>query len=427
MNFEKLLAENKFAVERYVHFKISCFEDAEDIISETYLTAFKKFETLADEIKFKPWIITIAKNKCNDYYKKATHNIEFSECDFNQIASEQNQYGRTELSDVTEILLNLKDSYRRILYLYYFCDMSQDKISEILNIPIGTVKSRLYYAKQDFKKRYPAKSDLSKGDKNMSKLPLILSDYKIKQTDVPVFDVEWQELMGWLIIPKVGEKLTWAMYDFPERKQTQFVETEVIGEAEVHGIRGVEITAKEHNPIESEKIDNELLSERRFVAQLTDTHCRFLAESHRINGINKYYTFLDGEDFIKNWGFGKDNCGKETHISQKNIISRNKNTIITKTDEECMDIVGRYIVTIGNKEFDTVCVMDICSYDSGVATEQYIDRNGKTVLWRRFNADDWKFEKYNQKWSEKLPSNERIIINGKVFVHWYDCISDYIL
>lgn len=71
--------------------------------------------------------------------------------------------------------------------------------------------------------------------------------------------------------------------------------------------------------------------------------------------------------------------------------------------------------------------MDIETYDEGVVTEQYIDKNGKTVLWRRFNADDWKYDVYKQFWSEKLPKNETLLINDKKYIHWYDCISDYIL
>ncbi len=92
-----------------------------------------------------------------------------------------------------------------------------------------------------------------------------------------------------------------------------------------------------------------------------------------------------------------------------------------------MDIVGRYTVTIANQEFDTVCLMDIESYDTGVVTEQFIDKNGKTVLWRRFNTDDWAYDRFKIKWSEKLPDNEQILVDGKIYVHWYDCISDYIL
>ena len=84
-------------------------------------------------------------------------------------------------------------------------------------------------------------------------------------------------------------------------------------------------------------------------------------------------------------------------------------------------------LAIGGKIYDTVCVMDIQCFNDAVASEQYIDRNGRTVLWRRFNRDDWAVDRFGGKpWSEKLPDNERLTINGQTFVHWYDCVSDYI-
>ena len=92
-----------------------------------------------------------------------------------------------------------------------------------------------------------------------------------------------------------------------------------------------------------------------------------------------------------------------------------------------LDVVGRFYVTINGKEYDTVCLMDIETNHSGAVIEQYLDKNGRTVLWRRFNRDDWAYNRYKQKWSEKLPNNERITVNGEIYVHWYDCITDYIL
>ena len=72
--------------------------------------------------------------------------------------------------------------------------------------------------------------------------------------------------------------------------------------------------------------------------------------------------------------------------------------------------------------------MDIECYNDAVASEQYVDQNGRTVLWRRFNRDDWAIDRFGGKpWSEKFPDNERLTINGETYVHWYDCISDYIL
>lgn len=167
--------------------------------------------------------------------------------------------------------------------------------------------------------------------------------------------------------------------------------------------------------------------ERSFVAQLTDTHCRLLAESHTENGVKKYFTFLDGSDFLDNWGFGEENCGNDVHIAPKCDIIRNGNTLTAKNKEFLLDVTGRYTVTIAGKEYDTVCVTDCYTYIEGAMTEQFLDKNGKTVLWRRFNRDDWAFDKYGKKWTEMLPDNERLTVNGSTYVHWYDCITDYIL
>ncbi len=419
MVFEKLLCEHKSVIERYVYYRISNKDDADDIMQEIYMTAFQKFSTLKNINSFKAWIIEIAKNKCRDYYRSIAKSEELSFYNFLQTDFEQSRYGIAEQTDVFEVLSSLKMLDKEILYLFYYLELSQKEIANCLEIPVGTVKSRLYNAKQNFKEKYPYSASM-KGEKTMN-LPKNLPDYKIVKSDKEPFSVIWEELMGWLIIPNLNEKISWALYDFPERNCTEYVEMQVIGKAEVHGIEGVEIVATEHNQSTNKK------TKRCFVAQLTDTHCRILAESHIQNGINKYYTFLDGNDFIKNWGFGEENCGKEINIKNKNRISRNGNIIETDQKPYCMDIVGRYTVTIANQEFDTVCLMDIESYDTGVVTEQFIDKNGKTVLWRRFNTDDWAYDRFKIKWSEKLPDNEQILVDGKIYVHWYDCISDYIL
>ena len=76
---------------------------------------------------------------------------------------------------------------------------------------------------------------------------------------------------------------------------------------------------------------------------------------------------------------------------------------------------------------DTVCVMDIQCFNDGIASEQYLDKHGRTILWRRFNKNDWAYKRYGKLWTETLPQNEKLIINGETYVHWYDCITDYII
>ena len=184
----------------------------------------------------------------------------------------------------------------------------------------------------------------------------------------------------------------------------------------------VELTAREISCADEKKV-----TERTFVAQLTDTHCRYLAMFRDDRGVREYVTFLDGDAFLPNWGFGENNCGNETNLSPKGDIRR-EGAVVTGADKDfLLDIVGRYAVTIGGKRYDTICVMDIDTYNCGVVSEQFLDRNGRTVLWRRFNRDDWAIDRYKQRWSEQLPENERLTVNGNTYVHWYDCITDHIL
>lgn len=420
-NFENLLLKNKLAVERFVKFKISNISDAEDILQEIYLIAFKNFPQLNNRNSFKYWILGIARNKCNDYFRKKAKYFEIPIEELNELQLISTRFGYIENNIVNDVIETLADKDKQILYLFYWKELSQLEIARKLNIPIGTVKSRLYTAKQNFKRIYPTNTYIRKVDDVMNKLPDRLPDYKITPLSKTPFTVKCEELQGLSIIPKLGEKTTWGLYDFETKKCDEYSEVSVIGKAEVHGIEGVEIMSIQHD------IKNNCVNERAFVAQLTDTHCRYLSETHQENDVKKTITFLDGEVFMNNWGFGEDDCGNETELKPKGIINRIGKNITKTSDTEVLDVVGCFKIEIGEKSFDTVCVMELGHFNNAIAIEQYIDENGRTILWRRFNRDDWATKHYKRKWSEQLPNNEQLIINGETYVHWYDCITDYIL
>ena len=426
--FEKLLADVSSGVERFVRYRLPSQTDADDVLQEVYLSAYRSFSGLKNKDAFKPWIISIARNKCNDYFRARAAQMEISIEELSQQELSTGRLGLSVVHTVRETLDRLGDKDKQILYLYFWKELPQTEIATLLDIPVGTVKSRLHTAKQHFKSKYPYQTQKPKGEPVMQKLPEYIPDYSIERLDAEPFSVRWEELQGWMIVPRVGEKLTWGMYDFPERKRTEYTEMEVIGKAEVHGIEGVEIVAMQFDPADYYRTGALDRVERRFVAQLTDTHSRYLAESHMEDGVRKCYTFLDGEAFLNNWGFGEDNCGNEVDLHPKGLLHREGSCITGTIPREVVDVVGRYRVTIGGKSYDTVCVMDIECFNDAVASEQFVDQNGRTVLWRRFNRDDWAIERFGGKpWSEKLPDNERLTINGETYVHWYDCISDYIL
>ncbi len=419
--FEKLLQENLTVLQRYVNFKVGNKQDAEDIVQDVCLTATVKYGSLKKQSSYKSWLIGIAKHKINDYYRKKAKVLHIPLDSLSESSLGVSRMGISERNIVCDTLDTLGEKEKQVMYLYYFKNLDQGDISKRLGIPIGTVKSRLHYAKEKFKQYYPY-NQKAKGDDIMKNLPDILPEYKIKALNEPEFFVIFEELSNWFVIPRVGESIRWASYDMPDRNITQRVYSKVVSKAIIHGVEGVEI----QTGFESISGEYAETASRVFYAQLTDTHCRWLGESYvDKEGVRRMLTFLDGEDFMSDWGYGEDNCGSEVHLKPRKIITRDGDSIYISTDKNIIDIVGRYEIVINAKKYDTVCIVEY--FSNGVLSEHYVDRMGRTVLWRRFNKNDWANSRYGKLWTEMFPENQRLTVNGEIYVHWYDCISDYII
>lgn len=410
--WEQLYEANRGVLERYVYFHLPTREDGEDVLQETLLRAFRQFDTLRDKTKFQPWILRIAKNECAQFYRRRQNTVPLEEAPPSAVSL----WGRDIVREVHETLDSLPHTQRELLERVYLQGVPQKELARELAIPPGTVKSRLHAARQQFRAAYETEREIP-----MKQLPKLLPVYTITHTDAPPFAVTWEEMMGWFAVPRLGESCAWAMYDLPGRNRTEQYFLTATCRAAVHGIEGIEIFAKETTP------EGQLDTDRTFIVQLTDTHCRILSESHTEDGVKQHYTFLDADEFLPNWGFGEDNCGNEIHPVQKGSIRREGETITCEKIPSVLDVVGRYEVTINGKSYDTILVVDIENYNDGVMSETYLDKNGRTVLWRRFNADNWAMRRYGKPWTELLPHNERLFVNGTPYVHWYDCITDYIL
>jgi len=424
--FESLLASSRTAVDRWLKAHMGNCADAEDVLQETCLAAFQGFSGLQNKAFFLPWILGIARRKCADWYRtQAKSRIILMEH-----LPEQNAAGSDE-NAVNETLDMLPERDQLMLRLFYQEMLSQKQISKQLQIPEGTVKSRMSTARAHFRAAYPNPPG---GDTIMKEtsLPGFLPAYTIVWKNEAPFAVECEELTGWFMIPHLGEKLIWGMYDLPSRKLDVSYEMNVIGPASVHGLEGVAIRAKvlpPKNAIDGNDPMKDAVAastggqeEWTFIAQEKDGFTRFLSAEHIENGTRTLTTFLDGKAFMDNWGFGEDNCGTPVHRQAEGKILRSGTVITTTGEHSCMDIVGRCELTLDGKKYDTVCTMDLGMYEEGMVSEQYLDRDGHTVLWRRFNQDAWAMERYGKKWSELLPGNEQITINGQLYVHWYDCL-----
>ena len=126
--------------------------DAQDLVQETLFSALKNFHQLIDPAKSKSWMFSILRNLfLKDIQKtKKRAEIEFdSVCD--KLSDRQHPEGdflRAEVRNNIQVVLNtLEERLRVVLVKFYFDGLSYKEISELLNIPIGTVMSRIARAK----------------------------------------------------------------------------------------------------------------------------------------------------------------------------------------------------------------------------------------------------------------------------------------
>ena len=112
-------------------------EDIADAISETILACWENMQGLKDERFFKTWMTRILINKCNDIIRKRKY---FIDCDVSEEGYNDTGFENAEWK---EALNSISEKYRLVMVLYYIEGFSTGDISGLLDIPEGTVRSRL--------------------------------------------------------------------------------------------------------------------------------------------------------------------------------------------------------------------------------------------------------------------------------------------
>ena len=134
-------------------------EDAEDLIQETYLKAFKYYERFAEGTNFKAWLFKIMKNTFINSYRK--RKLQPPKVDFDEVqegleetlldqahaslADPESWLMSVEMdAEVREALLGLPHDYKMVVLLADLEGFAYKEIADILAVPVGTVMSRLY-------------------------------------------------------------------------------------------------------------------------------------------------------------------------------------------------------------------------------------------------------------------------------------------
>jgi RNA polymerase sigma-70 factor (ECF subfamily) len=121
-------------------------EGAWDVTQESWLGIIKGLRKLRDPADFRAWAYRITTNKSIDWIKKGRAVRLVSIEDIQDPPQKQKRE-----ADLKELLEKLDTRKRAVLSLYYFEQLSVPEIGAALNIPTGTVKSRLHNARKELK------------------------------------------------------------------------------------------------------------------------------------------------------------------------------------------------------------------------------------------------------------------------------------
>ncbi|MCR5803284.1 MAG: sigma-70 family RNA polymerase sigma factor [Clostridia bacterium] len=169
-------------------------DDAEDVVQDTFISFINSYSDMKDTSKVVPLLKKIAANKCLNRLKLSKtdtkdeeffENVEAVPEDFLPDSIVESEESRRIIMDIIENALS--DDIRRTLILFYFDEMSTKEIAKALDVPEGTVRRRLNFARNKIKKEVEKYEEENKTKLlGMAALPF-LSKLFIKEAEAVPF------------------------------------------------------------------------------------------------------------------------------------------------------------------------------------------------------------------------------------------------
>jgi RNA polymerase sigma-70 factor (ECF subfamily) len=160
--YDELVKRYQERIYATVYHMTSNHEDANDIAQEAFIKAFQALKSFRGGSSFYTWLYRIAVNKTINFLKQRRNKNHFSlnDLDFNAehdpdlvaLISDKTPHREIGLSELqkklNEALMQLSEPHRMVVVLHDVQGQSHEEIAEIMDCNIGTVRSRLFYARQ---------------------------------------------------------------------------------------------------------------------------------------------------------------------------------------------------------------------------------------------------------------------------------------
>ncbi|HEV2834205.1 MAG TPA: sigma-70 family RNA polymerase sigma factor [Pyrinomonadaceae bacterium] len=158
-SFEELVRRYQRPISAYVYRMVGNYESALDLTQEIFIKVYNSLSRYRAEFKFSTWIYKIAHNAAVDHLRRSTTReqslVAGPEGDTfdlpiesSRLTPEQESERRERRVEIESVVRALPANYRELIILRHSQDLSYEEIVEVTGLPLGTVKNRLFRARE---------------------------------------------------------------------------------------------------------------------------------------------------------------------------------------------------------------------------------------------------------------------------------------
>lgn len=129
-------------------------EQLDEMVQETFIKIWKNFSKFSGNSSLKTWIYRVAVNSAIDYLRKHKRHSNSVSYDESLSSTKSNEQVIINQQLITTSLQSLSSTQRQVIILAIYQELKLTEIAQVLEIPIGTVKSRLHNAKLELLKSF---------------------------------------------------------------------------------------------------------------------------------------------------------------------------------------------------------------------------------------------------------------------------------
>jgi RNA polymerase sigma-70 factor (ECF subfamily) len=146
--FDDLIARWHEPLWRYLRRLSNSDDTARDLAQDTWLRVFRSISRLREPAKLRPWLFGIARNVAMDQLRSQYIAGPQAHIDLDELPAADDVNLEEDLATLESGLANLPIIERETLTLFYLRELSLEEIAGLVGVPVGTVKSRLFRARQ---------------------------------------------------------------------------------------------------------------------------------------------------------------------------------------------------------------------------------------------------------------------------------------